>query len=42
MSILVVYASKHGATQGIAERIAAKLGEAGQEAEARPAEAVTA
>jgi menaquinone-dependent protoporphyrinogen oxidase len=40
MSILVVYASKHGATQGIAERIAAKLGEAGQEAEARPVEAV--
>ena len=37
MSILVVYASKHGATQGIAERIAAKLGQAGQEAEARPA-----
>jgi menaquinone-dependent protoporphyrinogen oxidase len=40
MSTLVVYASKHGATQGIAERIAAKLGEAGQEAEARPVEAV--
>ena len=40
MLILVVYASKHGATQGIAERIAAKLGEAGQEAEARPVEAV--
>ena len=39
MSTLVVYASKHGATQGIAERIAAKLGEAGQEAQARPAEA---
>jgi menaquinone-dependent protoporphyrinogen oxidase len=40
MSTLVVYASKHGATQGIAERIASKLGEAGQEAEARPVEAV--
>jgi menaquinone-dependent protoporphyrinogen oxidase len=40
MSTLVVYASKHGATQGIAERIAAKLGEAGQEAEARSVEAV--
>ena len=40
MSTLVVYASKHGATQGIAERIATKLGEAGQEAEARPVEAV--
>jgi menaquinone-dependent protoporphyrinogen oxidase len=34
-----VYASKHGATQGIAERIAAKLAEAGQQAEARPAAA---
>jgi menaquinone-dependent protoporphyrinogen oxidase len=40
MSTLVVYASKHGATRGIAERIATKLGEAGQEAEARPVEAV--
>jgi menaquinone-dependent protoporphyrinogen oxidase len=40
MSTLVVYASKHGATRGIAERIAAKLGEAGQEAEVRPVEAV--
>lgn len=40
MSTLVVYASKHGATQGIAERIAAKLGEAGQKAEARPVGAV--
>jgi menaquinone-dependent protoporphyrinogen oxidase len=40
MSTLVVYASKHGATQGIAERIAAKLGEAGQQAEARPVAAV--
>src|SRR5664280_3611589 len=40
MSTRVVYASKHGATQGIAERIATKLGEAGQEAEARPVEAV--
>jgi menaquinone-dependent protoporphyrinogen oxidase len=40
MSTLVVYASKHGATQGIAERIAIKLGEAGQETEALPVEAV--
>jgi menaquinone-dependent protoporphyrinogen oxidase len=39
MSTLVLYASKHGATQGIAERIATKLGEAGQEAEVRPVEA---
>ncbi len=36
MSILVAYASKHGATQQIAERIAEKLRTAGQEAEARP------
>jgi len=37
MRILVVYASKHGATQGIAERIAAKLAEAGLQSEARRA-----
>ena len=36
MSILVAYASKHGATQGIAERIAERLRSAGLEAEARP------
>ena len=36
MSTLVVYASKHGATQGIAERIASTLNDAGQEAKARP------
>jgi menaquinone-dependent protoporphyrinogen oxidase len=35
MSILVAYASKYGATRGIAERIAAKLKAAGYEAEAR-------
>jgi menaquinone-dependent protoporphyrinogen oxidase len=40
MSTLVVYASKHGATQGFAERIATKLGEARQEAKAWPVEAV--
>ena len=40
MSTLVAYASKHGATQGIAERIAATLGAAGQEAEVRPVGAV--
>jgi len=39
MSTLVVYASKHGATQGIAERIASTLNETGQEAKARPVEA---
>jgi len=36
MSVLVAYASRHGATQGIAERIAAALGAAGLEATARP------
>jgi len=35
MPVLVAYASKHGATQGIAERIMAKLNEQGQLAEAR-------
>ena len=34
MRTLVVYASKHGATRGIAERIAMRLGEAGLQAEA--------
>ena len=37
--ILVVYASKHGTTKEIAERIAEALRAAGQEAEARPVEA---
>lgn len=37
--ILVVYASKYGATRGIAERIAAKLAAAGCDAEVRPADA---
>ncbi len=40
MRTLVVYASKHGATRGIAERIAVTLGEAGLQAEARQAAAV--
>jgi menaquinone-dependent protoporphyrinogen oxidase len=35
MPVLVVYASKHGATRGIAERIAAKLTEEGHPAESR-------
>src|SRR6266508_1286598 len=39
MKILVAYASKHGATQAIAERIAEKLGAAGHGAEARPVKA---
>jgi menaquinone-dependent protoporphyrinogen oxidase len=38
MTTLVVYASKHGATQGIAERIGVKLSEAGQEADVRSVE----
>lgn len=36
MHVLVAYASKHGATQGIAERLADQLRAAGLEAEARP------
>jgi menaquinone-dependent protoporphyrinogen oxidase len=39
MRTLVVYASKHGATRGIAERIAMWLGDAGLQAEARQAAA---
>lgn len=38
MTVLVVYASKHGATRQIAERIAATLTAAGPPAAARPAE----
>lgn len=41
MSILLVYATRHGATAGIAERIAALLTESDQPAEARPVEEVT-
>ncbi len=37
MSVLVAYASRHGATKGIAERIAGRLREDGVEAEAAPA-----
>ena len=37
MHVLVAYASRHGATQGIAERIADTLKVAGVDAEARPA-----
>jgi menaquinone-dependent protoporphyrinogen oxidase len=39
-SILVVYASRHGATQGIAERIAETLVASGQKAQVRPAKDV--
>jgi menaquinone-dependent protoporphyrinogen oxidase len=37
MSILVAYASRHGATQGIAERIATRLRADGFDVEVRPA-----
>lgn len=40
MYVLVAYASRHGATQGIAERIAETLLVAGLDAEARPASSV--
>jgi menaquinone-dependent protoporphyrinogen oxidase len=36
MTILVTYASKHGATQGIAERIGARLRQLGQDAVVQP------
>jgi menaquinone-dependent protoporphyrinogen oxidase len=38
--VLVAYATRHGSTQGIAERIAARLEAAGISAEARPAATV--
>lgn len=41
MTVLVAYASKHGATREIADRIAATLTATGQPAEARPAENVS-
>ena len=37
MTVLVAYASRHGSTRGIAERIAARLAADGVPAEARPA-----
>jgi len=40
MRVLVAYATRHGATAGIAERIAAVLTAAGLSAEARPVENV--
>lgn len=40
MHVLVAYASRHGATEGIAERIAETLLVAGVDAEAKPAAAV--
>lgn len=41
MKILVAYATRHGATAGIAERIAEILTESGRPAEARPVEEIT-
>jgi menaquinone-dependent protoporphyrinogen oxidase len=40
MHVLVAYASRHGATRGIAERIAATLRSNGLDAEARPAASI--
>lgn len=40
MNVLVTYASRHGATQGIAERIAETLRSGGLDAEARPAASI--
>jgi menaquinone-dependent protoporphyrinogen oxidase len=40
MTILVAYASEHGSTQEVAERIAEKLRQLGKQAEARPVESV--
>src|SRR3990172_8954727 len=41
MTVLVAYASKHGATEGIAMYVAERLRELGKDAEARTAEDVT-
>jgi menaquinone-dependent protoporphyrinogen oxidase len=40
MTVLVAYASKHGSTQGIAERITGKLRQMGKQAETLPVDAV--
>lgn len=42
MVVLVAHASEHGSTRQIAERVAARLGEQGLSAEARPVADVTA
>jgi menaquinone-dependent protoporphyrinogen oxidase len=41
MNVLVAYATKYGATKGIAQRIAARLAEAGLSVEARPVDTVS-
>lgn len=41
MTVLIVYASKHGSTRGIAERIAERLRQLGKEAGARPVDEVS-
>jgi menaquinone-dependent protoporphyrinogen oxidase len=41
MTVLIVYASKHGSTQEIAERIAEKLRQLGKEAETRSVDEVS-
>ena len=40
MNVLVAYATKHGATEGIAERIAVRLIAAGLLADVKPCKAV--
>jgi menaquinone-dependent protoporphyrinogen oxidase len=40
MTLLIANASKHGSTQGIAERIAEQLRQLGKDAEARPVDAI--
>jgi menaquinone-dependent protoporphyrinogen oxidase len=40
MQVLIAYASRHGATQGIAERIAETLRTSGLDADVRPAESI--
>ncbi len=40
MTVLVAYASKHGSTQGIAQRISQKLAQMGKQAEARSIDTV--
>jgi menaquinone-dependent protoporphyrinogen oxidase len=41
MTVLIAYASKHGSTQGIAERISEKLRQMGKETDVRSVDAVS-